>query len=344
MENNLIDRQILSRLYSSRNRHVLMDEILSGCKASEATVHERLAMICQLGYVLETHPQYGVKLQSSPDDLMADDLAARLDACNESKSLKAIGNKIIIFEKTSSTNDVIHRFAKEGHSEGLVVFAESQTGGRGRHGRSWHSPPKRGLWFSILLRPDIDTLSAPRLTTLTTVAIARALMNITGLKLQVKWPNDILCQGKKVCGILVELSTQGEKIQYANVGIGINVNLKRKEFPAELLDIATSLEAEAGSSFSRPALAAEVLHQLNQFYVLIQNDDFSYVHAQWLELDCTLGQPITIKWTDGRKLRGIASNLDPDGALLVRTDDGMMERITAGEVSLEKQSAGNQMK
>jgi BirA family biotin operon repressor/biotin-[acetyl-CoA-carboxylase] ligase len=333
---NLLDQKILNCFYSDENKGISGLSLSKTLKVSMDEISHRISELQKLGYTIENHPSHGYKLISSPDHLMADDLLARMDAYDSKRTVRTIGNKILIFENTSSTSDVIQKFASGNHPEGLAVFAEEQTSGRGRHGRNWFSPPRKGLWFSILVKPRIEIASFPRLTILSAVAVATALEKITGLEFRVKWPNDVFCNNKKLAGILVELVADSRQIQHAVIGIGINVNLAKEDFPAEFVNRSTSLQIEGGRSFHRPAIAAQILQELDQFYSIIENDEFSYVMENWLRLDCTLGQQVSVKWTDGRSFKGLAANFDPDGALLVRSDDGMMERVTAGEVTLEK--------
>ena len=204
-------------------------------------------------------------------------------------------------------------------------------------GRKWVSPPRKGLWFTVLLRPLCPMQSAQRLTVMTAVAVTSSLRRNTGLPLRIKWPNDILCRGRKVVGILVELCAEGPHLQYAAIGIGIDVNLEPSDFPSWLQASATSLKQEAGFPFHRPTLAIEVLRELDQCQSLLSDENFPMLLEYWMELDDTLGRQISISWNDGRSLRGLASNLDFDGALLVRTDEGRLERVTAGDVTLEKE-------
>src|SRR5271163_682412 len=205
---------------------------------SRAAIWSRIEELRRLGYEIEAGPHFGYRLVNSPDALHADDLLARLG------KTKIIGRDIRVFEQTTSTNDVIEKLARDGVKEGVVVFAESQTRGRGRLGRKWISPAHKGLWFSVLLRPDLRPQEATQLTVASATALRRAIQTETGLKPEIKWPNDILIGGKKVAGILTELSAELDKVRYVILGIGIDVNLDVSEFPAELKKTATSLKIE----------------------------------------------------------------------------------------------------
>ncbi len=289
----------------------------------------------ELGFVIEKHPQRGHRLMESPDSLIPDDLHARLRAVHPSESF-LIGNRIVVFQKTESTNDVVQKLSSQGHPEGLVVFAESQTAGRGRHARSWISPAGKGLWFTILLRPTLPMHSMPRVTVMTAVAVAQSLRRMTRLPLRIKWPNDILCQGKKLAGILIDLSANSGRIQSVAIGIGINVHLEENDFPVELREVATSLKLEAGRSFHRPSLCADLLSELERWSPSVNDADFPKLLDAWSELDETVGTQVCVHSAGKPPLRGLALSLDTDGALLVRTDSGQIEKVIAGDVTMEK--------
>src|SRR5664280_2992562 len=175
---------------------------------TRAAIWGRIEQLRQLGYEIEAGPHFGYRLVSVPDVLHADDLLARLG------KTKVIGRDIRVFEQTTSTNDVIEKLARDGVKEGVVVFAETQTRGRGRLGRKWMSPAKRGLWFSVLLRPDLRPQETTRLNVASATALRRAIESQTGLKPEIKWPNDILIHGKKVAGILTELNAELDHVKY----------------------------------------------------------------------------------------------------------------------------------
>jgi len=248
---------------------------------------------------------------------------------------KVIGRDIRVFEQTTSTNDVIEKLARDGVKEGAVVFAESQTKGRGRLGRKWISPERKGLWFSVLLRPDLRPQEATQLTVASATALRRAIQSETGLHPEIKWPNDILIGGKKVAGILTELNAELDRVRHVILGIGVDVNLGANEFPPELRRLATSLKIESGKTISRPGLATAILRELDGDYARICGGGFAEVADEW-EAHCqTIGCNVTIQ-TGERRIRGCAESLDDDGALLLRTEHGHLERVMGGDVTLEK--------
>jgi BirA family biotin operon repressor/biotin-[acetyl-CoA-carboxylase] ligase len=187
---------------------------------------------------------------------------------------KVIGRDIRVFEQTTSTNDVIEKLARDGVKEGAVVFAESQTKGRGTARAKMDFAARKGLWFSILLRPDLRPQETTQLTVASATALRRAIQSETGLKPEIKWPNDILIGGKKVAGILTELSAELDRVKHVILGIGVDVNQDANEFPSELRKIATSLKIESGETISRAELAAAILRELDFDYARICSGKF----------------------------------------------------------------------
>jgi BirA family biotin operon repressor/biotin-[acetyl-CoA-carboxylase] ligase len=296
---------------------------------SRAAIWSRIEELRHVGYDIEAGPHFGYRLVSSPDALHADDLLARLG------KTKIIGRDLQVFEQTTSTNDVMEKLARDGVKEGVAVFAESQTKGRGRLGRKWISPAHKGLWFSILLRPDLRPQETTQLTVASAIALRRAVKSVTGLSPEIKWPNDLLIGGKKVAGILTELSAEVDRVRHIILGIGVDVNQDAAEFPVELRKTATSLKIETGETISRAELAVAILRELDLDYARICGGKFSAVADEWESGCATIGKNVTVHIGD-RQIRGRAESLDDDGALLVRTEHGHLERIIGGDVTLEK--------
>jgi BirA family biotin operon repressor/biotin-[acetyl-CoA-carboxylase] ligase len=322
-----VDAQILSALREPAA--VSGAELSKRLGISRAAVWARIEDLRKLGYDIEAGPHLGYRLISTPDVLHADDLMSRLG-----KS-RVIGRDIRVFEQTTSTNDIAARLAQDGVKEGVVIFAESQSKGRGRLGRSWISPPRKGLWFSILLRPNMRPQAATQLTVAAATALARAIQQQTEIEPDIKWPNDILIGGKKVAGILTELTAELERVKDIVLGIGVDVNID--EFPADLRKIATSLKIETGSNVDRPALAAAMLRELDRDYARICAGEFAEVAEEWQERCTTIGEEVSIRLGD-RVVRGLAESLDSEGAMLLRTEHGHLERIIGGDVTIEKRS------
>ena len=322
------DAQILSALRKAGSGSVSGAELSQTLRVSRAAIWARIEELRKVGYDIEAGPHFGYRLVNCPDALHADDLLARLGRT------RVIGRDIRVFEKTTSTNDDIEKLARDGVKEGVVVFAESQTKGRGRLGRSWVSPSKKGLWFSVLLRPNFHPQETTRLTVGAATALVRAVKSETQLVAEVKWPNDILLHGRKTAGILTELSAELDHVKHVILGIGVDVNLSSGDYPPELRKAATSLSLETKRIIQRPELAATLLRELDEMYARVRSGGFAAVADEWESHCSTLGKHVSIR-IGSRHVRGRAESLDDDGALLVRTEHGHLERIMGGDVTME---------
>jgi BirA family transcriptional regulator, biotin operon repressor / biotin---[acetyl-CoA-carboxylase] ligase len=324
-----IDAQILLALRTAGDGFVSGAEISQRLGVTRAAIWARIEQLRQLGYDIAASPHQGYQLRSAPDRLVSDDLLAL------THDHKVVGRDIRVFEQTSSTNDIVEKLARDGVKEGVVVFAEAQTRGRGRLGRKWISPARKGLWFSVLLRPDLRPQAATQLTVAAATALVRAIREETDLAPEIKWPNDILIRGRKVAGVLTELSAELDHVKHLTLGIGVDVNLTASEFPTELRKSATSLRIEMGRLVNRADLAAAILRELDRDYQLIRESKFARLADEWEERCITLGRRVAIN-VGPRVLHGRAESLDEDGALLLRTEHGRLERIIGGDVTLEK--------
>ena len=322
------DAKILSALRASPDG-VSGAQLAEQLAISRAAIWARIEELRRVGFAIEAEPHFGYRLVDEPDALLADDLIARLG------DTQVIGRDIQVFEQTTSTNDVAEKLARDGVKEGAVVFAESQTKGRGRLGRVWMSPTRKGLWFSVLLRPELHPQNTTQLTVISATALRRAFKSTTGLTADIKWPNDLLIGGKKTAGILTEMSAEMDRVRHVILGIGVDVNQDADEFPPELRSIATSLKIEAGAAISRAELAVEILRELDADYARIRGGKFSEIADEWEDACVTIGKNVAVHVGE-RHFRGHAESLDDDGALLVRTEHGHLERVIGGDVMLEK--------
>jgi len=262
-------------------------------------------------------------------DMWIDDLR---QACRD----RLIGNEIFFFSEIDSTNREAHDRARGGAREGTVILADYQSRGKGRLGRSWESPPGANLYLSIILRPPISLSHAPQITLLAGVAAARALSAVSGLECLVKWPNDIFLRGKKLAGILAEMEGEGSKVQFVILGIGVNVNWRREDFPADLGGTATSLHAESGKEISRAGAAAGLFRELEKEYTAFIREGFSArLREEWNRLSWINGKQVTLSSPEGA-LCGRAVGLDTDGALLLLDGEGKTRRFIAGDVSVQR--------
>jgi BirA family biotin operon repressor/biotin-[acetyl-CoA-carboxylase] ligase len=322
-----LDALILKALRTAHDAGVSGADLSQELKVSRAAIWARIEELRSLGYDISASPHLGYRLLSSPDLLHADDLMARLG------KTKGIGRDIRVFQETTSTNDVIEKLARDGVAEGVVVFAETQTKGRGRLGRTWHSPARRGLWFSVLLRPKLRPQEITQLTVASATALHRAIAQHTRAKPEIKWPNDLLIKGRKVAGILTELSAELDCVKHVILGIGVDVNQNAGDFPADLRKRATSLKAETGRAVPRADLAVTILRELDNDYARLTQGRFTELADEWEAHCTTIGREVVIR-TGDRHIRGRAESLGEDGALLLRTEHGHVERVIGGDVSL----------
>jgi BirA family biotin operon repressor/biotin-[acetyl-CoA-carboxylase] ligase len=321
------DALLLSLLRAAGDDSVSGEVLAARLGISRAAVWAHIRELRSLGYDIAASPHLGYRLLSAPDLLHADDLLSRL---GESQ---LIGREIQVFRETTSTSDVVEKLARDGVAEGAVVFAESQTRGRGRLGRRWLSPAGAGLWLSVLLRPTCRPNEMTRLTIAAAVAVARAVREQTGLDPEVKWPNDLLLRGRKFAGILTELSGEQDRVRHAVLGIGVDVNLTAANLPADLRRQTTSLRLELGRPVLRAELAVALLRELDIVYGRLSAGQFEQVADEWESACTTLGREIEVAVGD-RRLKGRAEALDQDGSLLLRTRYGRIERVTGGDVLL----------
>ena len=312
-----MDARLLRALREARV-HLLPGEIAQQCGQSLADVEAALNRLRDAGFDIESKPGLGCRLLAEPDRIIADDLFSRLDACS-------LTREILVFEETSSTNDVAAKLGRQGHAGGVAVFAERQSAGRGRFGRRWISAGHQGLWFSLLLRPELPTANWPRLTTWAGVAVATA----AGAEARIKWPNDVLLGGKKIAGILIESAVDDSGRPFAIVGIGVNVN--QTEFPPEIADRASSLRLHGGRVISRAEFAATLLRELDRL-LPTATSDFPKILAEAGRRSAVLGEWIELH-SGTETFAGIATSLDCEGNLELRLADGSLRRMTAGEIS-----------
>lgn len=240
---------------------------------------------------------------------------------------KIIGRQVLYHPVLSSTQDEAKKEASGNAIEGTVVISDRQTAGRGRLGREWLSA-EGGVSLSVVLYPDIKKL--PYLIMIASLAVVRSIKAVTGLEARLKWPNDVLLEGKKVCGILVESGVCGQKVAYSAIGIGINVNVNINAHP-EIAGIAASLSGQTGGSISRLEIARRLLVELDGLYLSLVTEKQA-IFEQWRQALNTLGHKVRI--SGGEELEGTAEDVAADGSLLLRLDDGRLVRVLAGDVSL----------
>lgn len=241
-------------------------------------------------------------------------------------------NKIIYLKETDSTNLQIAKFAKTGEPEGTVVWADSQTAGKGRRGRSWESVAEKNIYFSILLRPKIKTERAPMLTIVMAYSVAKALERNLGIFTQIKWPNDLILNKKKLCGILTEMSLKETEIDYVIIGVGINANAT--EFSQELQDKATSIYLETKKEVARKEVLQEVLKEFSIHYQrFLEQEDLAFLQEGYNQILVNKGSEVLVL-EPGNEYMATAMGINEKGELLVTTKDGKEITVFAGEVSV----------
>ena len=297
---------------------------------SRTAVWKQVRALRRLGYDIEAATRAGYRLVKVPDRLYPWEVGAglRTERC---------GQRVHHLDVTGSTQDEARTLADAGSPEGTLIVAEEQRSPRGRLGRSYVSP-RGGLWFSLLLRPRRPPGEVVTLSLLAAVGVHQAIEEVTGLRPDVRWPNDLLIDGRKIVGILVELASEGDLLRYVIVGVGVNVNLTEQDFPPELRPIATSLSQVLGDEVSRVSLLQRIMERTESLYDRYLEAGPGIILDCWRALPTLLGQRITVEELSER-WEGTAVDLDGDGALLVRTDEGVLRRLLAGDVRIIEQPA-----
>lgn len=316
---------ILEVLRNRTGQFVSGEELGRKLNVSRTAVSKQIQKLRQEGYDIESTVSQGHRLKRLPDLLRPEEVCPRL-------TTQLLGSEIYYFSEIGSTNDEAKKKAVAGCPEGTLVITETQLGGRGRLSRGWFSPVAKGLWFSVVLRPPFPPQEAPKCTLMAAVALNRAIRDVTGIPCGIKWPNDILCNGRKLVGILTEMSAEMDAINHIVIGMGINVNIDAAEIPPELKTIATSVSIETGAEVSRIDLFIKVLERLEEIYLQVKTGGFSVVLDAWRLESITLGHMVNVIGLD-KSFVGKAIDIDNDGALLVETEQGV-ERVLAGDVSI----------
>ncbi|MBN1869140.1 MAG: biotin--[acetyl-CoA-carboxylase] ligase [Candidatus Omnitrophica bacterium] len=296
------------------------EEISRHIKISRAGIWKYIQELREDGYDIVAVPHLGYRYLSSPDRLLPVEILFELGT-------KILGKDIRHFDSLTSTMDVAFQLGVEGACEGTVVCAESQTKGKGRLGRSWASPKGKGIYMSVILRPALLPSDLTQLTLLSSVAVCEAVNKFCNIAAKIKWPNDILVGDKKLAGILTESSAEMDRVRFIVVGIGINVNASLSQLPPH----STSIKNETGQKISRVVLMQEVLRSLERWYAVLGKDGFAPVIARWKQLSSTLGHHVRVIDPSG-DVEGEAVDLDENGGLIIRDDNGLKIKRMSGDV------------
>ena len=325
----MLDEKILNILKDRIGSYVSGEEMCESIGVSRTAIWKWIEKLRLEGYDIEASPHLGYRLKSIPDSLIPIEIKWKLRT-------KILGKEIISYKKVSSTNDVAYELAEKGMAEGTCILAEEQTKGKGRHGRKWVSPQNVGIYLSCILRPNISPNEIPKFTLLAAVAVARAVRELTALDAMIKWPNDVVVNNKKICGILTEMKGEQDRVSFIIIGIGVNVNTSMRDLP----DTASSIKEElrrmgASNALSRVELVKKILETLEKYYYRMKKEGFRTIMEEWKNLTLMLGSRIKVI-LQNRTLEGQAHDIDSDGALVVRLDSGMLERVSSGDVVIIK--------
>lgn len=320
-------QKILAMLRKSPDAHISGESMSRTLGISRAAVFKAIKSLREDGYEIAAAPKRGYLLKTAPDSLTEGEIRPYL-------SVSHVGSTLKVFPTIDSTNNYLKLNAADTAS-GTVVIANEQTGGRGRRGRSFESPKDTGIYMSALVRPDLPPAEALNFTAFVAVAICEGIEAATGLKPGIKWTNDIVLGGKKVCGILTEMAIEGESglLQYIITGIGINVNQSEEDFPEDIRHIAGSLAMAAGEPVRRGRLAAELTNALDRMYEAWIHGGGDYLE-RYRAACLTTGKEVRLIRASGAVEDAFAERVDDDFGLIVRHPDGRREKVTSGEVSV----------
>jgi BirA family biotin operon repressor/biotin-[acetyl-CoA-carboxylase] ligase len=304
------------------------DDYVSGAALSDklglsrTAVWKHVEQLRRMGYRIDAQSARGYRLLEVPDRLTVLEVGPLL-------ATRELGRTLHHYESLDSTNAKAFELAQEGGAHGEVVVTEHQTAGKGRRGRSWVSPAGKSLALSAILRPELPPSRAPEVTLVAAVALAETLRD-SGVEAMIKWPNDVQLGGKKVAGILTELSADVERVHFLVLGIGVNLNADANDFPPEIAELATSVSETRGSPVHRALFAAALLAKLEQRIDEWTDEGFEPIRVAWRTLSSTLGQEVLVR-SEQRELRGVAEDIDSSGALLLRVGE-RIERVLSGDV------------
>jgi BirA family biotin operon repressor/biotin-[acetyl-CoA-carboxylase] ligase len=323
----VVKAKILKMLKDSGDDFVSGEKISEALGVSRAAVWKYINAIKQDGYEVQGVSRKGYRVIETPDILTFEEIKDLL-------STKHIGKNIEYYDSIGSTNTRAKELAEAGAEHGTIVISEEQTEGRGRLGRNWVSPKYKGIWMSIILRPNIITENVSQITLLGAAAVSKAIMKM-GIKTSIKWPNDIVLNSKKVCGILTEMSGEIDHINYLVMGIGINVNLKEEDIPEELKAIATSLTLDSGKVVERKLLLANILNIFEELYSdFVQSGNIKECIEICRENSMLIGKEIQLV-NRGKVTIAKAINISEKGELVIENCQGVLEYIVSGEVSIK---------
>jgi BirA family biotin operon repressor/biotin-[acetyl-CoA-carboxylase] ligase len=319
--------KILEELKNKQGTYISGEEISSRLQVSRTAIWKYINQLKSAGYVIQSQTKKGYSLLETPDCLLPSEMRPLLNT-------EFLGHHMEYLEQVDSTNLYAKKLAEASFENGTVVFAEEQTKGKGRLGRQWISPKGKGIFMTLMLKPRMAPSEAAKITLLTACAVTRAIEEAAGIQAQIKWPNDIVVGGRKLCGILTEMGAEMDEINYLIVGIGINVNLEQQELPEELWPIATSLRIEKGEKQDRKRLAASVLNRFEGYYKsFTETGSIASFIEEYKEKCAVMGKEVRMI-SSSHELQGTVTGISQEGQLMLRLADGSTREIISGEISL----------
>lgn len=313
------------RLLKSEEGYLSGQELCNRLQVSRTAIWKVMNQLKEEGYRIDSVSNRGYHLESCPDIITKEELESEMTG-------KKFGHQVFYEEELDSTNVQAKRLAEQGLADhGCLVTTEKQTSGKGRRGRSWSSPKGSGIWMSLVLKPDISPYNASMLTLVTALAVNRAVREETDLESYIKWPNDIVINGKKLCGILTEMSSEPDYIHYVVIGIGINVNTKY--FSEEISKKATSLFMESNKTYRRSLIIKKILEYLEFYYEqFLLNQDMRPLMTEYNQMLINIENKVVVQEKQ-TLFEGIAKGINEKGELLVQTKKGL-RTVMSGEVSV----------
>lgn len=320
--------KILKRFLLAEGNPISGQQLADELGVSRTAIWKHLQTLQDEGYEFETIKKKGYRLITEPD---------RVDVAKISSFLKTkrFGQSIHYFDEIESTQIIAHQLAREGAIDGTIVIAEEQTAGKGRMQRPWDSAKGKGIWMTIIVRPDLLPHQAPQYTLVTAVSVVMAMKSLyQNFTPEIKWPNDILINGRKCVGILTEMLAEMDRVEGLLVGVGINTNQGPSDFPEELKDIATSIAIEEGSKVNRAELVAEILKYLEMYTDEYVENGFKSIKQLWVEHSGTIGK--RIKATTLREvIEGLAIGITDDGVLEIQLDHGEIKKVYSADIEIQ---------
>ncbi|HLG28254.1 MAG TPA: biotin--[acetyl-CoA-carboxylase] ligase [Paenisporosarcina sp.] len=325
--NPTVKYEITKRLLAANGQPISGQQLADDFGLSRTAIWKHIKELEEEGFGIDTVKKKGYVLTSSPDSLQA----AKID---QHLTTKRFGRNIHYLQTCPTTQPIAHQLAQAGEPDGSIVICEEQTAGKGRLARAWTSTQGKGIWMSVIIRPEIPPTKAPQLTLVAAVAVTRAIEDIAQVRAEIKWPNDLLINGKKCTGILTELQADIDRVHAIILGIGVNVNQQPSDFPEEIQSIATSIQMVIGKPVDRAELVARILHHLEIYTDLYVQHGFEPLKILWESYSCTLGKRIKAIMIH-QQIEGVALGITNEGILQVKTDDGEIHGIYSADIEMQ---------